>query len=426
MDAAERPSATKPEPQSSVPTGHKDLQYLVNLPRSPLWSYLRKQAEPARPVPKGAASRPIDFPALAAFASTKIFRWIPEYVIHRIGRRHKFLTYPASDPGSGVYQLNEGAEETRVALAGDWASGTDEAASVANHIALFDPHYTIHLGDVYYVGGRNETGENFLGIDNPHNHYTPCRWPAGSLGSFALNGNHEMYALGKAYFDEMLPALGAIKGGQPQGQRASFFCLENEHWRIIALDTGYKSIGLPVLEYFWPPDCGLPAGVLQWLRKIVHGDRRATILLSHHNYFSRYETVYPRQAVQLKEFFAEHPVLWFWGHEHRLVIYKEYRLGGGISALGRCIGHGGMPIELPKEVKDSNCPVEFEDSRRYPNDENLTVGYNGFVTLVLRGDQLEVRYIDVFGDTVFSEQWSGRDGVLTRTGSGVGVAASVR
>jgi hypothetical protein len=426
MDPAERPSATKPVPQSLLPTGHKDLQYLLKLPRSPLLSYLRKQAQPVKPVPKSPLSGPINFPALAAFASTKILRWVPEYVFHRIGRRHKFVTYPASDPDHGVYKLKDGAEETRVALAGDWASGTDEAASVANHIAFFDPHYAIHLGDVYYVGDRNETGENFLGIDNPHNHYKPCRWPSGSLGSFALNGNHEMYALGRAYFDEMLPALGAIKGGQPEGQRASFFCLENEHWRIIALDTGYKSIGIPVLEYFWPPDCGVPAQVLQWLRRIVQRDRRATILLSHHNYFSRYDTAYPRQAVQLKEFFAEHPVLWFWGHEHRLMIYKEYRVGGGISAFGRCIGHGGMPIELPSDVKDSNCPVEFEDSRHYPNDENLTLGYNGFATLVLRGNQLEVRYIDVFGETVFSEQWSARDGVLTRTASGVGVAASVR
>jgi hypothetical protein len=85
--------------------------------------------------------------------------------------------------------------------------------------------------------------------------------------------------------------------------------------------------------------------------RIVQRDRRATIQLSHHNYFSNYDTAYPRQAVQLKEFFAEHPVLWFWGHEHRLMIYKEYRVGGGISAFGRCIGHGGMPIELPSEVK---------------------------------------------------------------------------
>src|SRR5215472_11807803 len=149
MDPAERPGATKPAPQPLLPTGHKDLQYLLKLPRSPLLSYLRKQAQPAKPVPKSPRSGPINFPALAAFASTRIFRWVPEYVFHRIGRRHKFVTYPASEPELGVYQLKDGTEETRLALAGDWASGTDEAASVANHIAVFDPHYTIHLGDVY-------------------------------------------------------------------------------------------------------------------------------------------------------------------------------------------------------------------------------------------------------------------------------------
>jgi len=422
MDQAERHTITDPAARSLVAGGHKDLQHLQDLPRSPILSYLRKQAQPPQPRPKSLVSEPIQFPALAAFTSWKILRWLPQYLSHRVGYRHKFVTYPASDLSNGVYQLKGGFEETRVALAGDWATGTDEAAAVAEHIASFNPHYTIHLGDVYYVGDRSEAGENFLGIDNPDNDYEPCRWPLGSLGSFALNGNHEMYALGKAYFEAMLPALGAIKDGRPQGQRASFFCLENEYWRIIALDTGYKSIGIPVLEYFWPPDCGLPAELLQWLRKIVRpGDGRATILLSHHQYFSRYDEAYPRQAVQLKEFFAQQPVLWFWGHEHRLVIYQEYAQGGGIRAFGRCIGHGGMPIELPGRLKDANCPVEFEDTRLYSNDENLTVGFNGYATLSLRGNNLEVRYLDVLGRTVFSEQWSARNGTLTRTACAAGI-----
>jgi hypothetical protein len=61
-----------------------------------------------------------------------------------------------------------------------------------------------------------------------------------------------MYALGgSAYFDRMLPTLGLIEGGFSQGQKASFFCLENEFWRVIALDTGYNSVGLPLLEYIF-------------------------------------------------------------------------------------------------------------------------------------------------------------------------------
>ena len=59
-----------------------------------------------------------------------------------------------------------------------------------------------------------------------------------------MNGNHEMYALGKAYFKIMLQTLGMREPstGQVRPQKASFFCLENEHWRIIGLDTGYNSV----------------------------------------------------------------------------------------------------------------------------------------------------------------------------------------
>ncbi len=60
-----------------------------------------------------------------------------------------------------------------------------------------------------------------------------------------------MYARGTSYFDTLLPKMG-MTGQSPQ--RASFFCLENEHWQIIALDTGYNSIKWPLLEElrFWP------------------------------------------------------------------------------------------------------------------------------------------------------------------------------
>jgi predicted phosphodiesterase len=57
-----------------------------------------------------------------------------------------------------------------------------------------DPDFTIHLGDVYYVGDDNEVRENFLGEKTSP--YAPVRWPMGAKGSFALNGNHEMYADG--------------------------------------------------------------------------------------------------------------------------------------------------------------------------------------------------------------------------------------
>lgn len=397
---------------------HKDLQDLRKLSRMPIMSYLQKQAQPPAPRPKITGLQPKSYPVLGAFTPSKMWKWITEYFSHRIGRKHPFQDYSASGSDNGVYTLQGDAGKIRIALAADWGTGTDEAAHIANLITDFQPHYSIHLGDVYYVGGPVEVDGNFLGIRNPpDSRYEPCLWPKGSQGTFALNGNHEMYARGYAYFDRMLPTLGPIVNGVAKGQRASFFCLENEHWRIIALDTGYNSIGLPVLEYipFLRPDCALPPALLAWLREAVpRDDQRGIILLSHHQYFSCFDELYPKPAKQLAEFFSR-PVLWFWGHEHRMTIYEEFGIAGGITAFGRCVGHGGMPVDLPPaEPKHSECRVEFVDKRTYPNDENLTIGFNGFAKMVLDANRLKVDYVDVHNLVIFSETWSVNGGVLTR------------
>jgi hypothetical protein len=261
----------------------------------------------------------------------------------RLGRRHPFQTYDGQDGDDGLYRLHGGSDGIRIALAGDWGTGTDEAFEVAARIRAFRPHYTIHLGDVYYVGDPAEVGANFLGAPDSRYPYKPCKWPRGTEGAFALNGNHEMMARGFGYFDHILPKLGvralvlplvrtkacATPYPTPEdqsrsagGQRASYFCLENDHWRILALDTGYNSIGAPIIEHFLEPDCALPDELIEWLRSLVRpraDDPRGIVILSHHQYVSRYDNCYPRPAQQLAEFFSR-PVLWLWGHEHRLAI----------------------------------------------------------------------------------------------------------
>src|SRR5262249_22098174 len=150
------------------------------------------------------------------------------YVKNRLGPRHDFPSYSGSD--HGVFPLVGDGGVVRLALVGDWATGTDEAARVAEQAKRFNPHYTIHLGDVYYVGDEPEIRENCL--NQKQTEYTPTEWPHGSRGSFALSGNHEMYARGFGYYDVFLPTLGLTAG---DGQQASYFCLENEYWRVIAL-----------------------------------------------------------------------------------------------------------------------------------------------------------------------------------------------
>jgi hypothetical protein len=416
--------------QLAPATNRKSLSHLQDLPRSPAASYLRKQTQPKvpkerlvlqdlQPAPPESALQALIrrvFPAIGRFSPTHAWDFVTEYFRHRLGRRHDFAHYAAGGADNGIYRMPADGE-IRIALAGDWGTGTNEAEKIGQLITAFGPHYSIHLGDIYYVGDLEEVNENFLGIPNPANEFAPCLWPNGSIGAFTLNGNHEMYSLGTAYFDNMLPALGIVDGDKPRGQGASFFCLENDHWRIVAVDTGYNSIGLPLVEYLIPPNCALPDELIEWLRtqvKPAPDDPRGIIILSHHQYFSCFESWNTKPAKQLAEFF-QRPVLWFWGHEHRMTIYERY--DGTPITYGRCIGHGGMPIELPPLAMHTECRVEFVDGRRYPNEENLEIGYNGFARLTLQGERLHVDYVDVAGTVIFTEDWVSQGGEPRRTAS---------
>jgi hypothetical protein len=389
----------------------KDLKDFQKLPRSPLASYMMRASEFRN--------------TLAAFEPTAIFQWVTEYLGNRIGRRHKFNHYDNSSPDSGIYQLADDSSiggahdpkrEIRMSIAGDWGTGTDEAAEVAAMMQKFAPHFTVHLGDVYYVGKKDEVEENCLGQPDPDHTFTPVNWPVGSVGSFALNGNHEMYALGTAYFDVFLPTLGLrpSPNANPLGQKASYFCLQNEFWRVIALDTGYNSIGIPILEYIFMPSCKLRKEELQWLRDKINpaGDKRGIVLLTHHQYFSSFDTEYPSAARQLSEF-IHRPVLWLWGHEHRMAVYGKFQQKNGIQAFGRCIGHGGMPVEINPKFKRTDRPLVAFDNRQYPTSEDIVVGYNGFANLTFNANQLKIEYRDLKDNLLLVEHWQVNDGVLS-------------
>jgi len=346
---------------------------------------------------------------------------------NRLGPRHKFNTYDDPSHNNGIYKLGDDSllggqrdpnGKIKMSIAGDWGTGTDEAAEVAAQIAEFSPHYTVHLGDVYYVGEKDEIDENCLGQPDADHSFTPCLWPWGSVGSFALNGNHEMYALGDAYFEVFLPTLGLrpALGSKPGGQKASFFCLENDFWRVIGLDTGYNSIGLPVLEYVFSPSCKLRNEELEWIQNKVNpkADRRGLIFLTHHQYCSAFDQEYPKTAQQLSAL-IDRPVLWFWGHEHRMAIYGKYATDGGIQAYGRCIGHGGMPVGINPKMKRSDRPLVAYDNRQYPSPENITVGYNGFANLTFTANQLSVEYHDLKNNLLLTENWKVENGNLIGT-----------
>jgi hypothetical protein len=349
----------------------KGLANFANLSRFAPASHLRAVAAESTPLPK--------YLALGAYSPSNLLAWLGHVSAYMLHPKHKFLSYP---PDAGTLLIDN---QAAISIAADWASGTNEAASVAKQISAFVPDYTIHLGDTYYVGSGSEVNENFLGIKASG--YDPVTWPRGKKGTFALPGNHDMYTDGYAFFDVLLPAI---------GQGASFFRLSNDHWNIVGLDTAYNSTGLE----FWPfkPSCKLRDEQMKWLASLnLKGDSRGLIILSHHQPWSAFETAYPAAFKQLAPFLPAKVCFWFWGHEHRMAIYETQN---GIA--GRCIGHGGMPIKI-KKPKDS--PVcTFTDSRLYPNSENLTVGYNGFVNLTLNGPLINVDYRDLKGALQYHEE----------------------
>lgn len=361
-------------------------------------SYYMKAGESVRPTQK-------------MYQKSKIIEWFITYA-KSIGPNHPFQgTTPTENC---VFPLGD---NVTVSIAGDWGTGTDEAERVTVAMESFTPEFTIHLGDVYYVGDHDEVNQHCLGKNKEGEDDPICvKWRHGTRGSFALNANHEMYANGKAYFKRWLRELGMFSPTRRE-QIASFFCLENDHWQVIGIDTGYNSVGVPFLgkvvakipwiKKKFKPSCKLEKVLMQWLKAVVAlgTGTKGVVILSHHQYYSSFEEGYPEPAKQLSQLISK-PVLWFWAHEHRMAGYEC--MGDGLQAHGRCMGHGGMPIEdvrdkLPVD-KDGKCRVLFYDGRKRRDIEDL--GYNGFANLRFMNSTLEVDYYDLEKTLLYRERFS--------------------
>lgn len=167
---------------------------------------------------------------ISAFLPSRFFVWISRVAKYWFHKKHAFRDYTTHGKGTGIYQVDD---RVKISIAGDWGTGTDEAKIVAAVMEKSEPDFTIHLGDVYYVGDSNEVRENVLGEKTSP--YAPVKWPMGAKGSFALNGNHEMHADGNGYWRIVLPRMGLKERGSEwgTGQWTSFFCLENGGVKIF-------------------------------------------------------------------------------------------------------------------------------------------------------------------------------------------------
>lgn len=233
--------------------------------------------------------------------------------------------------------------DARIGLVADWATGQEEALEVLRQIKRHDPHVVAHLGDIYYAGTAEEV-ENYF--------HKPWKeildYEAAGITSIALPGNHDLYAGGQPYYD----LLDKLK------QPASYVCLRNEHWQLIGLDTALND------KTFNPegtPTTLAPSEV-EWLRdKLENSGGRRTALMSHHQLFSTNDqwgkdkrSFNPLLNDQLAGLLDKVDI-WFWGHEHDLVIFDRHM---GLER-GRCIGGSAYPVskfEMPASPRNADVP----------------------------------------------------------------------
>ena len=142
-----------------------------------------------------------------------------------------------------------------------------------------------------------------------------------------MNGNHEMYTGGHTYFEMMLPKF---------NQKSSYFAMQNDNWVLIVLDTAY-------FQSFGGQEGNLDNAQMEWLSAIVQAaGHRQVVLFSHHQPFTQLDDNKGGNLLaQLKTYqLADKIFAWYWGHEHRCLLYDPHPTYG---FHGRCVGHAAFP-----------------------------------------------------------------------------------
>jgi hypothetical protein len=64
-----------------------------------------------------------------------------------------------------------------------------------------------------------------------------------------------------------------------------------------------------------------------------------------------------------------------------------------------------MPVERGTSPDIADCRWLAWDNRRYPNDEQINVGFNGYANLSFNGPALHIAYYDLNQSLLFTEDW---------------------
>jgi hypothetical protein len=323
---------------------------------------------------------------------------LDEYAKHfRLGGGLKDVPYVrAAEVGNKVLEMKPNA---RVALVADWGTGTEIAVNLLKAVKQQNPDIVIHLGDVYYSGTKAECGAFFRQIVDDVFDRANTKIPV-----YTIPGNHDMYAAGSGFYD----LIKNLNTGVQQ-QPASFFCLRatDGSWQFEALDTGlHDNDPMKVTDVL----TFLEKDEEDWHVARIKELPGRTILLSHHQLFSAYSQIGPRDSflnypynpfllASYNRFNAAAPgriAAWFWGHEHNLCIYKPTPE----IKCGRCIGHGAIPVfaeNKPYDVPDGLLnPPGLVEGTQLPLKDGCYA--NGYVMIAFNGATAQVDYFQGAAD----------------------------
>jgi len=317
----------------------------------------------------------------AAWAITAAAAWF-----FRLATPRPDLPVPV---GEATYPLLERNGATTVALFSDWGTGYYHSRYIAGHIARLGAAQAIHLGDVYYIGSQSQFDTQFTPFLEPLLHEMPV---------YAMNANHEMDSEGIPYLAYLRHKR--LQGEQPglvaQPQETSYFCLVNDRYQVIGIDTAFHGNG----RYTDPV-------LLEWLLARLEEGREAdriSVLLSQNEPYAprRGGGVAARSRRPLLDqdlrLFVQAGLVhaWFWGDEHYAALYEA---NDDLPFVGSCIGHGGYPFGRRRNDSagdDLTRTVWAETASRFEGIPGLRQdrGNNGFCYLTLHSDHIELRYID--------------------------------
>jgi hypothetical protein len=178
------------------------------------------------------------------------------------------------------------------------------------------------------------------------------------------------------------------------------------------LDTAY-------FQSFGGQEGNLDNAQMEWLSAIVQAaGHRQVVLFSHHQPFTQLDDNKGGNLLaQLKTYqLADKIFAWYWGHEHRCLLYDPHPTYG---FHGRCVGHAAFPESRPdlgnapispdfgsqwrqlpakQAQNDAGDMVPIPGGWIYDNNNLFIPGFatqfapNGFMRLEFDGDKL-VEYV---------------------------------